>query len=304
MESVLKVRGLSKYFGKRKVVDNIDIDVYAGEVLGFLGPNGAGKTTAIKMILGFLSDDGGNVSICGHDLKKEYEKAMANVGGIVENPDMYKQFSGRLNLEMYARTHGNISRERIDEVISLVKLENRINDKVKKYSLGMKQRLGVAQAVLHKPRLLLLDEPTNGLDPAGIKELRDILKKLAHEENAAVLVSSHQLAEMQLMCDRVVIISEGKILCEKTIEELSRGDNALPLFRIYVDSPEKAIEVLKSAEVNAGDCCIELRANREDIPAAVSALVSGGVLVYEIIREESSLEDAFIKITGGGVQIA
>jgi len=304
MESILKVRGLSKYFGRRKVVDNIDLDVYAGEVLGFLGPNGAGKTTAIKTILGFLSNDGGSVSVCGYDLKKDYEKAMACVGGIVENPDMYKQFSGRLNLEMYARTHGNITGEQIDRVVSLVKLENRINDKVKKYSLGMKQRLGLAQAILHRPKLLLLDEPTNGLDPAGIKELRDILKRLAHEENAAVLVSSHQLAEMQLMCDRVVIISEGKILCEKTIEELSRGDSVLPTYKIFVNEPEKASEILADNEALAGDGCVELKLNRDELPSVVESLVTGGVLVYEINREESSLEDAFIKITGGGAQIA
>lgn len=304
MESVLKVRGLSKYFGKNKVVDNIDLDVYAGEVLGFLGPNGAGKTTAIKMIMGFLSNDGGEIEICGYNVKKNYENAMAMVGGIVENPDMYKQYSGKLNLTMYSRAHGGISDERINEVVKIVGLENRINDKVKKYSLGMKQRLGVAQALIHKPRLLILDEPTNGLDPAGIKELRDILKKFAHEENAAVLVSSHQLAEMQLMCDRVAIISKGKVLCEKTIEELGREDGTLPIYKFSVDNSSLAAETLgDSAEISAEGIVI-LRTEREGVPVAVNKLTAAGVGIYEITKEENSLEDAFIEITGGVSSIA
>ncbi len=305
MESVLKVRGLNKYFGKKKVVDNVDLDVYAGEVLGFLGPNGAGKTTAIKVILGFLSDDGGSIEICGLDRKKHYEDAMGNVGGIVENPDVYKQFSARLNLEMYARTHGNISPERIDEVIKIVGLENREKDKVKKYSLGMKQRLGLAQAILHKPRLLLLDEPTNGLDPAGIRELRDILKRFAHEENAAVLVSSHQLAEMQLMCDRVAIISKGKILCERKVDEL-RADGIGNAYKVYVGSTADALTALSNEfeGISEGDGYINVPVQREVIPNVVSALVSNNVAVYEIIKEENTLEDVFIEITGGGNQIA
>ncbi len=304
MENVLKVRGLSKYFGKRKVVDNIDLNVYAGEVLGFLGPNGAGKTTAIKMIMGFLSNDGGEIEICGYNVKKNYEEAMALVGGIVENPDMYKQFSGRMNLDMYARAHGGISETRIKEIIQMVSLENRINDKVKKYSLGMKQRLGLAQALIHKPKLLILDEPTNGLDPAGIKELRDILKKFAHEENAAVLVSSHQLAEMQLMCDRVAIISNGKILCEKNIDELGREDGMRPLYKFTVDNVSLALEILGESAEADGEETVLLRTEKEGVPSAVAELSKAGVGIYEITKEENSLEDAFIEITGGVSYIA
>lgn len=355
MECVLKVRGLSKYFGRKKIVDGIDLDVYAGEVLGFLGPNGAGKTTAIKTVLGFLAADGGSIIIDGCDVKKNYERAMACVGGIVENPDMYKQFSGMMNLKMYARTHDNIDSARIHEVVRLVGLENRINDKVKKYSLGMKQRLGLAQAILHRPKLLILDEPTNGLDPAGIRELRDILKRLAHEEGAAVLVSSHQLAEMQLMCDRVAIISKGRILCEKTVEELGRNGAGYPTYTFCVDDAERAygfvssfISAAKAAtegavnaanmdtaaendgaadgdsgEKNEGPAAsefihtgesvrlgekipdsIEICTERERVPEIVARLVAGNIGIYEIRKEESSLEDVFIEITGGGNSIA
>jgi len=219
-ETVLQINHLSKSFGKKKIIDDISFEVYAGEIFGFLGPNGAGKTTTIKMIMGFLSLDEGQIMINGIDMKKDYELAMSNLGGIVENPEMYKDLSGQTNLEMYGRLHNGVTKERITEVVELVGMQNRIKDKVKKYSLGMKQRVGLAQSLLHRPKVLILDEPTNGLDPSGIKELRDILKKLSHEDGVAVFVSSHMLSEMQLMCDRVGIINNGRLLGVKPIQEL------------------------------------------------------------------------------------
>ena len=210
MEVALKIDHLNKYFGKRQILHDICMEVYAGEVFGFLGPNGAGKTTTIKIVVGLLRLDEGDVQIHGHSITKHFEDAMACVGGIVENPELYKYMTGRENLRQYARMRTGVDEKRIDEVVELVGLSNRINDKVGKYSLGMRQRLGVAQALLHRPKLLILDEPTNGLDPAGIKELRDILKNLAHKENIAVLVSSHLMSEMEMMCDRVgVIVGAG-----------------------------------------------------------------------------------------------
>ncbi|MDI9497176.1 MAG: ABC transporter ATP-binding protein [Bacillota bacterium] len=225
MENRLELRGLTKRFGKRIVVDELDLDVRAGEILGFLGPNGAGKTTTIKMILGFLFEDAGTITIDGHDLRRDYERALSSVGGIVENPEMYVQLTGRQNLELYARLHGVRDRARIDEVIRLVGMEQRINEKVRKYSLGMKQRTGLALAIVHRPRLLILDEPTNGLDPAGIRHLRDILKRLAHEEGVAILVSSHLLSEMQLMCDRVAIIDQGRLIAVRMVHELETAQD-------------------------------------------------------------------------------
>lgn len=317
MEYVLDVKDITKYFGKRRILNHVNLQVRPGEIMGFIGPNGAGKTTAIKVILGFLSDDGGNISICGHDVKKDYETAMSFVGGIVENPDVYKQFSGRLNLEMYARTHDNVTEERIDEVVKMVGLENRIKDKVKKYSLGMKQRLGLAMALLHKPRLIILDEPTNGLDPAGIKELRDILIHVSHDEGVGVLISSHQLAEMQNICDKAAIIVNGEIIAEDTLDALDRKANGEPAYTIEVDDTPSGIKVIRDyfAETDPESATrnvscdpetglITAAISRETVPVILRRMMEKGINVYEVKADESSLEDAFIAITGGGNVIA
>jgi len=223
MDVVLKTVGLTKAFGKRVAVDNISIETYAGEIFGFLGPNGAGKTTMIKLIMGLLRRDSGDIYINEIDAHKNFEQAMENVGGIVENPEMYGYLTGLQNLQQCKRMRRNVTDERINEVVRITGLENRIKEKVKNYSLGMKQRLGIAQAIMHQPKLLILDEPTNGLDPSGIKELREMLKNLAHTQNVGVFVSSHMLSEMQLMCDRVGIISNGALLAVRSANELERS---------------------------------------------------------------------------------
>ena len=192
--NVLEVRDVYKKLGKREIIKGISFDVKEGEIFGFLGPNGAGKTTTIRMLVGLIAQDKGSISVMGHDIKTEREKALMQVGCIVENPDMYGFLTGRQNLKQFARMYGNISEERIDEVAELVGLKDRINDKVKKYSLGMKQRLGLAQALLAKPKLLILDEPTNGLDPVGILDFRNIVKKMAKENNTAVFISSQYIS--------------------------------------------------------------------------------------------------------------
>ena len=227
-EAALEIINVSKSFGKKKVVDNVNITVYPGEICGFLGPNGAGKTTTIKMVLGLLSIDSGKIKVCGYDVKKNFEKAMENIGAIVENPDMYGYMSAIDNLKLYARIRG-INKDRINEVIKLVDLEKNAKEKVGKYSLGMKQRIGLALTLLHKPKVLILDEPTNGLDPAGIKKLRDILKEISHKENVAILVSSHILSEMELMCDKVTVIDN--------IREISNYTNTTPHQLITSISP-------------------------------------------------------------------
>ena len=308
LETLLKIDNLSKSFGKKKVIDDISFEVYGGEVFGFLGPNGAGKTTTIKMIMGFLSADEGEIFINGINVKKNYEKAMACIGGIVENPEMYKDLKGITNLEMYARSHDGVTKERIREVVEIVGMQNRVNEKVKKYSLGMKQRLGVAQAILHKPKVLILDEPTNGLDPAGIKELRDIMKRLAHEENAAVFVSSHMLSEMELMCDRVAIINNGKILGVKPIKELLSEASGKSCYRFKTKQADRAAEILSKDKADRvkekGQDYIDVEAEENEAGEINSMLVTNGITVYEISRLKSSLEDAFINITGGGNTIA
>ncbi|MEG0770834.1 MAG: ABC transporter ATP-binding protein [Clostridia bacterium] len=308
MQTVLTLKNINKSFGKKKIIDNISLDVNAGEVLGFLGPNGAGKTTTIKMIMGFLSVDSGEITICGANLKQNYEKAMSYLGGIVENPEMYKEITGRKNLEMYAKLHNGVTKERIDEVIKLVGMEKRIDEKVKKYSLGMKQRAGLAQAILHKPKILILDEPTNGLDPAGIRELRDILKHLAYDENTAVFVSSHMLSEMELMCDRIAIVENGKLIDIKLINDLlktARGDNS---YKFYTKQVEKAKEVLalehSDKTLFVGEDFITLKIEESEVPSFIKLFVMSDIALFGVNRTEVSLEDAFINITGGGNTIA
>ena len=222
-ESVLEIKNVSKYYGKNKVVDNVSFSVEKGQILGFLGPNGAGKTTTIKMILGLLSIDEGSIKVNGFDVKKNYEKAMEYIGGIVENPDMYGYMSAVDNLKLFAKIR-NINYSEVYKVLELVGLKKSMNQKVSKYSLGMKQRAGLALSLLHSPKVLILDEPTNGLDPAGIKKLRDILKEIAHKEGVAVFVSSHILSEMQLMCDKVAVIDSGKVV---KIEEITKQEEKI-----------------------------------------------------------------------------
>ncbi len=303
----MSIRNVTKAFGKNVAVNDLSIDLYAGEVFGFLGPNGAGKTTMIKMIMGFLEMDSGSIRVNGFDLEKDYEKAMDHLGGIVENPEMYRDLSGRENLIMYARLHGKVSSERIDEVLQMVGMQARANEKVKKYSLGMKQRVGLAQAIVHRPRVLLLDEPTNGLDPVGIRELRDILKRLAHEENVAVMVSSHILSEIQMMCDRVAIVNKGKLLDIKSVEDFRKLSSDATAHHIVVSSGEKAAKVLSArfADIIVGraEDCIDIRVSRENIPAVVRLLVESDLDIFSVTQSEGSLEETYIQITGGGMNI-
>lgn len=314
METALKIEHLNKSLGKKQILNDVSFETYKGEIFGFLGPNGAGKTTTIKVAVGMLSLDDGTISICGKDLKKDFEGAMSNVGGIVENPEMYKYMSGYDNLKQYARMRKGVTKQRIDEVVEIVGLSNRINDKVSKYSLGMRQRLGVAQALLHNPQVLILDEPTNGLDPAGIKALRDILKKIAHEEKVSIIVSSHLMSEMELMCDRVGIIANGKMLAIKTLSEFvedTKGTTST--YKLEVDDADHAKEVIErfaNVDVNIeNDNFLTIRISSQSqvlIPEINRQLIMNDVALIQSIKEETkSLEDAFIELTKeGGSQIA
>lgn len=309
---LFKVSHLNKTIGGRQILHDISFEAYAGEVFGFLGPNGAGKTTTIKIAVGMLSLDDGNIFINGTDIKKNFEKAMSNVGGIVENPEMYKYLTGMENLKQYARMRKGVTPERINEVVKLVKLSNRINDKVSKYSLGMRQRLGVAQALLHRPKVLILDEPTNGLDPAGIKELRDILKETAHKENICVIVSSHLMSEMELMCDRVGIIANGRMIGVHTLEEMISASNSkFSEFMIRVDDNAAALAVIDVPEDKKKlvDGMIEVSLPTENTDEIISRinfiLISNGIKLYTVSQKENKkLEDVFIELTkdqkGGG----
>ena len=192
---VLEVKGVKKKLGKREIIKGLDLSVNEGEIFGFLGPNGAGKTTTIRMLVGLISPNEGEIVVCGKSVLSEKEQALKNVGAVVENPELYKYLSGRENLMQIARIR-KVSKEEVEELIDLVGLKDRIDDKVRKYSLGMKQRLGLATALIGNPKLLILDEPTNGLDPSGIIDFRDVVKKAARERGMAVFISSHILKSL------------------------------------------------------------------------------------------------------------
>ena len=250
------------------------------------------------MILGLQSINSGTVTINGYDIKKNFEKAIEKVGTIVENPDLYMYLSGYDNLKLISNLYKNVDKKRIDEVIKIVKLETRINDKVSKYSLGMRQRLGIAQALLHKPNLLILDEPTNGLDPEGIKELRDIIKRLATKEKVGVVISSHNLSELESFCNKIVIIKNGEIV---ETNELKKVKNIEESYIFEVDEISKISKILEEKIEKINDNSFKIHTNKESIPEIIKKLIENGVKIYTVKEEEISLEDAFLKRTGGNI---
>ena len=294
--SVLEVKNICKSFGKKQVLNDVSFSVDEGEILGFIGPNGAGKTTTIKIILGLQSIGSGEVTINGYSIVKDFSKAIEKVGAIVENPDSYMYLSGRKNLELTANMYDNISKERIDEVIKLVGLENRINDKVSKYSLGMRQRLGIGIALLNNPNLLILDEPTNGLDPEGIKELRDLLKSLAKKEKIAVLISSHNLSELESFCTDICIIQNGVILDRENIKNIKKYKDSEFIFE--VNDTSKVEKILGDVRI-INDKMFGKIIDRKEVPELVKKLVKSNIDIYEIRLKELTLEEAFLNKTGG-----
>ena len=298
-KEILKCVELHKSIRKKEIIKGISFDIKEGEILGFIGPNGAGKTTTIKLILGLQNFSNGKIEINGYDIKKNFEKAIEKVGTIVENPDLYMFMSGYDNLKLAANLYKGINKARIDEVIKIVGLENRIKDKVSKYSLGMRQRLGIAQAILHRPNLLILDEPTNGLDPEGIKQIRDLIGRLAKEQNMAVMISSHDLSEIENVCNKICIIQNGKIVEQTGIDEIkkevSKGEYVLE-----VDLIKKAKELL-SEKVEEKDEKITIKATRDEIPEIIKKLVENDIKIYSVTENILSLEEAFLKKTGGNV---
>ena len=295
-EHVVQLKGVTKRIGGKTLVDSLDLDIPGGQIFGFLGPNGAGKTTTIRMMTGLISLTGGDIRVNGASIRTHFKQAVSQIGAIVENPEMYKFLSGYQNLMQYARMVKGVDKRRIQEVIGLVGLEGRIRDKVKTYSLGMRQRLGVAQALLHRPKLLILDEPTNGLDPQGIRELRDYLRRLCREEGTTVFVSSHLLSEMELMCDSVAIIQNGRLV---DVQRVKGGEHSAAAKRnmlFEVDRPEEALAVIGG---EAGPEGIMLAAVRSDIPELNARLMQAGIRVYGIREMTVSLEDQFLKMTGG-----
>ncbi len=271
-----------------------------GDILGFIGPNGAGKTTTIKLILGLQSITSGKVYINGYDIEENFKKAIENVGTIVESPDLYMYMSGYENLKLVANLYKNVDKKRIDEIVKLVGLENRIKDKVSKYSLGMRQRLGIAQALLHRPKLLILDEPTNGLDPEGIKEVKVLLKKLAEQENMAILISSHNLAELDTFCNKISIIKNGEIVETNDIDAFKKDiKNNCYILEVEDSSVVGSIVDYKMDILTETE--IRVYIEKEQVPLLIKELVLRNIKIYNVSEENLSLEDAFLKKTGGNV---
>lgn len=298
MTDTLVVQGLRKTIGKKEIIKGLAFTLREGEVFGFLGPNGAGKTTTIRMLVGLIKPTSGHISICGYDLRRQFSQAIRHIGCIVENPELYPYLSGWENLEHFARMVPNIPKERISNVVELVGLQNRIHDRVRTYSLGMRQRLGIAQALLGNPKVLILDEPTNGLDPAGIREMREFIRFLAEKEGLSVLVSSHLLSEIQLMCDRVAIMSKGEIIRIDTVENLLK-EQARVYWKAAPLDQAKKILAEQTTVLGEKDDAIVTFYEAGQLSAWNEKLVQAGIRVSEIQPKLPTLEDLFIELTGG-----
>jgi ABC-2 type transport system ATP-binding protein len=299
MEKItLSVHNLKKVIGKKEIIKGISFELKEGEVFGFLGPNGAGKTTTIRMVVGLIKPTSGSIKIGGYNIEENFEEAMKHLGCIVENPELYPYLSGYDNLLHFANMLEGIGKERISEVTELVGLKERIHDRVKTYSLGMRQRLGIAQALLGRPKVLILDEPTNGLDPAGIREMREFIRFLAEEEGLSVLVSSHLLSEIQLLCDRVAIISRGTVIKTDSVHNLLSNRERV-VWRFH--PIEEAKQVLRSVTTieESEDGSISTEYDELKVAEWNKMLVEEGISVTEMNRKMPVLEDLFLELTGG-----
>lgn len=295
-QSIITVDQLTKQIGSKTLVENVSFEVNKGEVVGLLGPNGAGKTTLMRMMVGMISMTKGEVWINGQSIKEQFENATTKIGAVIENPEFYPFLSGFENLTYFGRMNGNVTKERIEEVVQLLGMQQVIDRKVKAYSLGMRQRLGIAQALIHNPDVLILDEPTNGLDPNGIHEMRMYIKKIAHEQGKAVLVSSHLLSEVELMCDRVIIIQHGQYIAEQVIQNDVQEDSAT--IHIRVDNVQQA-KILLNYNVEIKDNDIILTVKDDDIPNIIKILIENNICIYRIEEERKTLEEKFLELTEG-----
>jgi len=297
-ETCLQTESLTKRFGARTAVDRLTMRVEWGDVYGFLGPNGAGKSTTLRMLLGLIRPTSGVIKFPVRQSSWEYLRARSRIGAIVETPAFYENFSGRRNLQLLASLSGGVQSKRVEEVLDIVNLRHRARDPVRVYSYGMRQRLGIAQALLPTPELIILDEPTNGLDPQGIQETRQLIRRLRDEFGLTVLMSSHLLTEVEQVCNRVGIIHDGRLLYEGSPDGLLAPTSR---FRVRVDNLPAASELL-SKEVGVtvsqnGSAFLRIDAEAERIPAVNAALVAHGIKVYELTPIQESLEEAFLRLT-------
>lgn len=313
MTYVLEVKDLYKTLGKREIIKGISFSIKEGEIFGFLGPNGAGKTTTIKMLVGLITPNKGSIKVMGNDIQTNKVEALSNVGAVVETPELYNYLTGRQNLQQLLRIHKNITEKDIENIAEIVGLKDRIDDKVKKYSLGMKQRLGLAEALIGKPKFIILDEPTNGLDPTGIIEFRNIIKKAAKETKTAVFISSHILSEIQKLCDTVAFINNGKIQSIETINgtynentDTTNSDVTEKFEHVVINTKEKekcvkalkSINYIKNITENENEINIEI--TEGSVPNLIFNLAKESIPVEEIYKKHLKLEDRYIELVQGG----
>jgi len=298
-EKILEVKNLSKKFRQLKAVNNLNLNVYRGDVFGFLGPNGAGKSTTIRMLLSLITPTEGEIKIFNKPLKENRNEILRNIGAIVEKPDFYGYLSAYKNLEILAKLSGiTFSHKTIMEVLELVGLEKRFNSKVKTFSHGMKQRLGIAQALIHDPELIILDEPTTGLDPQGMKEIRELILTLSKEKNKTIFLSSHILYEVELVANRMIILNNGTTQVEGYVQELLNSNELKVTFKI--SEKEKALNILKETrwmeKINSvNDDNIIFLLSPEEIPELNKFIVENDIKVNAIIPLRS-LEEYFLKL--------
>jgi len=296
---VLELNNLKKTLKGKEIIKGIDLTLYPSQIFGFLGPNGAGKTTTIRMIVGLIKPSKGSVTICGYSVAHDFVKALSNVGCIIESPDMYKYLTGMENLLQFAAMNKSITPQRIKDVVEMVGLQHRVNDKVSTYSLGMRQRLGIAQAIMSKPKLLILDEPTNGLDPAGITEFRNLIRKLAYEEGMTVFVSSHLLLEIQQMCDIVSIIKQGSVIKTVNVQDILHDAR----IEWQLDDPEKAIALLHDhwniEAVQLKKNTISADISQHPLDRMNELFIREGIALTYCSTKQTTLEDLFLDLTEG-----
>ncbi len=298
-EKIIEVSHLVKHFGKFKAVEDVSFDVFRGDVYGFLGPNGAGKSTTIRTILSLIKPTEGQIKLFGKDLDGNRSYILKRIGCIVEKPDFYKYLSAEKNLELFARISGvEVTKSKVHEIIEFVGLKGREKDKLSGFSHGMKQRLGIAQTLIHDPELIILDEPTTGLDPQGIIDIRNLILQLKNERNKTVLLSSHILSEIELIANRMVIINKGKTIVQGSVHDLLNAQELIVAFTVDNTDKAKQIILLSSLPVsieNVSDNVLFIHISREKIPVLNKLLCDGGIHVFSI-ESKRKLEDYFLKL--------
>ncbi len=298
-EKIIEVKHLVKYFGKFKAVEDVSFDVFRGDVYGFLGPNGAGKSTTIRTLLSLIKPSSGEIRLFGKNLKDNRNFILRKIGCIVEKPDFYKYLSAEKNLEIFARISGaDVTKKQIHEIIEFVGLKGREKDKLNGFSHGMKQRLGIAQTLIHDPELIILDEPTTGLDPQGIIDIRNLILQLKNESNKTVLLSSHILSEIELIANRMVIINKGKTIVQGSVNDLLNAQDLIVSFQL--DNIPKAKQIIQSSSIkltidNENENTISVHISHENIPVLNKILTDNGCNVYSI-ESKRKLEDYFLKL--------